>query len=257
MLQLTTPELSYCKQKIEDFIAKEVEKAKARGGIVALSGGIDSSLIATLASRVIDLKALILPEVGVNRPEDIEDAKSLVKTLEIDYEVIEINPILEKIKEARAVKDKIAWANVKPRVRMLLNYLVANEEKRIVLGTGNKTELLLGYFTKYGDGGVDILPIGDLYKTQVRQLARFVGVPEKIIEKPPSAGLWKGQTDEAELGATYEVMDRILYLLVDKGLAKEKVAEELGIELSLVERLERKMEENEHKRKMPKILKIF
>ena len=257
MLRLNETQLKLCEEKIKNFIKGEVKKAKTIGGVIALSGGIDSSLVATLASRVIDLKALILPEVGVNRPEDIEDAKSLANALGINYEVIKINPILEKIREARAVKDKIAWANVKPRVRMLLNYLVANEEKRIVIGTSNKTELLLGYFTKYGDGGVDILPIGDLYKTQVRQLARFVGVPEKIIEKPPSAGLWKGQTDEAELGATYEVMDKILYLLVDKGLAKGEVAEELGVELSLVERLERKMEENEHKRKMPKILKIF
>jgi len=254
MLQLTERELSYCRQKIEEFITKEVEKANARGGVVALSGGIDSSLVATIASKVIELKGLILPEVGVNRPEDMEDARTLAETLGIDYEVIEINPILEKIREIRSVKDRIAWANLKPRVRMILNYLVANEEKRLVLGTGNKTELLLGYFTKYGDGGVDILPIGDLYKTQVRQLARFVGIPEKIIKKPPSAGLWKGQTDEEELGATYEVMDKILYLLVDKGMIKEKVAEELGVDFSLVDRLERKMNESKHKRVMPKIL---
>jgi NAD+ synthase len=139
---------------------------------------------------------------------------------------------------------------------MILNYVYANLEGKIVIGTGNKTELLLGYFTKYGDAGVDILPIGDLYKTQVRQVARYLKLPKEIIDKVPSAGLWPGQTDEAEIGAGYEEIDNILYLLIEKGYSQEETATKLNVELELVKDLYERMKRNEHKRKTPAVTKL-
>ncbi|MDY6779417.1 MAG: NAD(+) synthase, partial [Halobacteria archaeon] len=130
-------------------------------------------------------------------------------------------------------------------------YYRANSDRGIVVGTGNRSEVLLGYYTKYGDGGVDILPIGELYKTEVRDVARYLNVSERIIEKPPTAGLWEGQTDEEELGASYETIDRVLQYLVDEGMSVEGVAEKTSVDVSKVEDLKRTYERSEHKRKMP------
>ncbi len=249
------------KNKIVDFIRREVGN---RGCVIGLSGGIDSSLTAKLAVEALGRKkvyGLIMPEKGVSRESDVKDAKELAEELRIEHEVIEISDIVEKIAEKKpkveALNERIALANIKPRVRMILLYYAANLSNRLVLGTGNKTELLIGYFTKYGDGGVDLLPIGDLYKTQVRILARYVGIPEKIIKKIPTAGLWKGQTDEGEIGIKYELLDKILFLLVDKGYSDEKTAEELKISLETVKKVREMIKGSEHKRMAPKVCRIF
>ncbi len=249
------------KRKIVDFIRKET---KNKGCVIGLSGGIDSSLTAKLAVEALGKEkvyGLIMPEKGVSREEDIKDAEELAEEIGIRYEVIEISDIVEKIVEKKpkveVLNEKIAIANIKPRVRMILLYYAANLSNRFVLGTGNKTELLIGYFTKYGDGGVDFLPIGDLYKTQVKMLAKYVNIPEKIINKTPSAGLWKGQTDEGEIGIKYELLDKILFMLVDKGYSTEKTAEELGISLEIVKKVEDMVKRSEHKRNVPKVCRIF
>ncbi len=248
------------KNKIIDFIRNEVGN---RGCVIGLSGGIDSSLTAKLAVEALGKEkvyGLIMPERGITREEDVEDAKEFAEELGIGYEVIEINDIVKKILEKRpkveVLNEKIAVANIKPRVRMILLYYAANLSNRIVLGTGNKTELLIGYFTKYGDGGVDLLPIGDLYKTQVRMLARHMGIPEKIINKTPTAGLWKGQTDEGEIGIKYELLDKILFMLVDRGYSIENIANNLKIGLTIVKKVKDMVDRSEHKRTMPKICKI-
>ncbi|MEW5760546.1 MAG: NAD(+) synthase, partial [Candidatus Thermoplasmatota archaeon] len=145
--------------------------------------------------------------------------------------------------------------NLKARIRMLLLYAYANSKNLIVVGTGNKTELLCGYFTKFGDGGADILPIGDLYKTQVREMARFLEIPEKIINKVPSAGLWKGQTDEDELGIKYEKLDKILYG-IELGLDKNEISNKVELPIKEVERIMNMVELTKHKRKFPLIPKI-
>ncbi|MDI6655553.1 MAG: NAD+ synthase [Candidatus Hydrothermarchaeota archaeon] len=260
-LRLGERELERCRKKIINFISSEVESAKASGAVVALSGGIDSSLVAKLAGEALGnrLYALLMPEKGVSDPKDLEDSVKLAKELGIGYEVIEINNVMHafekkipKIKHGSRA-EKVAWGNVKPRVRMIFNYLAANLGNKLVLGTGNKTELLLGYFTKYGDGGCDLLPIGELYKTQARQLALYVGIDKKIIEKVPSAGLWKGQADEQELGAVYEEIDKILYSLVEEKLKPRQAAKKLGIQIKLVHRLKERMEKNRHKLRIPKI----
>ncbi|MDI6898078.1 NAD+ synthase [Methanocella conradii] len=259
-LMLSKDELVKCENAIEEAIVKIVEMSKTNGAIVALSGGIDSSLVATLATRVVDVYGLILPDPSTSDPGDVRDAEDLANSLGIDYEVIDIGGILKAIYAARPKlgprECKIAYANVKPRVRMVMNYFAANLDGRVVLGTGNKTELLMGYFTKYGDGGVDMLPIGDLYKTRVWQMARHVGVPEKIIKKPPSAGLWKGQTDEEEMGIRYELLDKVLYGVFDLGLTYEEVEKATGVDDATFTRIMERVRDNEHKRNMPPIVDI-
>jgi NAD+ synthase len=188
----------------------------------------------------------------------MQHAEALADDLGIDYEVIEIGNIVEAFYNKRPMlgpdECRLSYANVKPRVRMILNYFAANLDGRIVLGTGNKTELLLGYFTKYGDGGVDILPIGDLYKTRVRQLARHIGVPEPILKKPPSAGLWAGQTDEAEMGATYKEIDSVLYGVFDLGMSLEEVEKAAHVDDTVIRMIMGRVRNSEHKRNMPPIV---
>ncbi len=259
-LLLSKDGLVKCENAIEESIVRVVEMSKLNGAVVALSGGIDSSLVATLASRVVDVYGLLLPDPATSDPRDVQDAQGLAKDLGIDCEIIEIGSIVEAVYAARPglgpKKSRLAYANVKPRVRMIMNYFASNLDGRVVLGTGNKTELLMGYFTKYGDGGVDMLPIGDLYKTRVRQMAAHVGVPEDIIKKPPSAGLWKGQTDEAEMGIDYETLDKVLYGVFDLGLSYGEIHDETGIEEEAFTRIMERVRDNEHKRNMPPIVDI-
>lgn len=181
-----------------------------------MSGGIDSSLVASLLARAIpprQIHALILPSSS-NSPEDAELARIHSETLGISTTLIHIDSILASFRAAADfIESDYALGNLKARIRMALLYAKANSINGIVVGTGNKTEISVGYFTKYGDGGVDILPIGGLYKCEVRELAKYLGVAQRIIDKPPTAGLWGGQTDEDELGISYDELDNILRAL--------------------------------------------
>lgn len=259
-LELPIESLVKYENAISDSIVRMVELSNSSGAVIALSGGIDSALVATLASRVVDVRALLLPDSASTMPEDMQDAEALAKDLGIDYEVLEIGDIVKLIYDRRPgvgpEKCRLAYANVKPRVRMIMNYFTANLDGRIVLGTGNKTELLMGYFTKFGDGGVDILPIADLYKTRVRQMARHVGVSEAIIKKPPSAGLWAGQTDEAEMGATYEEIDSVLYAVFDLGMSLDEVEKATGASDATIKMVMERVKNSEHKRSMPPIVNL-
>lgn len=243
------------KENIVAFIRSKVREAGASGAVIGMSGGIDSSLTAYLAVEALgseNVIGLMLPEKGITSKQDVEDATEIAETLGIEHMVIEIEPVLRSFSKVITSFDKtnlVASGNLKARTRMCILYYHANLMNRMVIGTGNKTELLLGYFTKYGDGGVDIEPIGGLYKIQVRGLARYLGIPARIIEKVPTAGLWKGQTDEGELGVTYEVADRILTMLVD---GKQDVSEVKKIfPPEHVERLVALIRVNEHKRLPP------
>jgi NAD+ synthase len=259
-LELPKESLVKVENAITDAIVRVVEMSNSGGAVIALSGGIDSAVVATLASRAVDVCALLLPDSASTQPEDMRHAAALADELGIDYEIIEIGPIVQAICDRRPKigpeECRLAYANVKPRVRMILNYFAANLDSRIVLGTGNKTELLMGYFTKYGDGGVDILPIGDLYKTRVRQLARHIGVPEHIIKKPPSAGLWVGQTDEAEMGATYKEIDSVLYGVFDLGMGLDDVEKAANVNDATVNMIMGRVRNSEHKRNMPAIVNL-
>lgn len=231
--------------KITNWIRTQVKEALAEGVVVGLSGGIDSSVVATLSKMALgdDVLALIMP--CHSDPIDEEYANLVARMLNIKTQRIVLDPIYDRLVESLPYGNKIALANLKPRLRMLTLYYFANTLNYLVVGTGNKSELMVGYFTKYGDGGVDLLPLGGLLKSQVMGLAKELGIPEEILKRTPTAGLWKGQTDEGELGISYDELDEaILALEFDE---RERVSQEL---LSKVEDLIRV---SSHKRSLPKI----
>lgn len=194
---------------------------------MGLSGGIDSCLVARLAREAVGKKrllALILPCHSLK--SDLADAKICARHLGIKIKTIDLSPVYDKLIKILPQAGRLAQANLKPRLRMAVLYYFANKLNYLVCGTGNKSELMAGYFTKHGDGATDILPIGGLFKTQVRALAASLGLPPSIINKPPSAGLWSGQTDEGEMGLSYVELDTILECMEDKKrqiFSKEKV----------------------------------
>jgi len=195
--------------KLTKGIKKYFKKANIKKAVIGLSGGIDSALSLKLVADAIgknNITALIMPEKGLTKLQDVKDSINLCKSLKVNHKIIEINKILKNFKKQK----QTAWINLKPRIRMLILYNYANLNNALVIGTSNKTELRLGYFTKYGDGACDIEVIGDLYKTEVIALARYLKLPESIITKTPSAGLFKGQTDEKEIGLKYKDIDAML-----------------------------------------------
>jgi NAD+ synthase len=252
MKKISYPEI---KDKIVAFISSKVSGSVANGAVIGLSGGIDSSLTAYLTVSALgkeNVLGLLLPEKSISSKQDIDDAIEVANILGIDYKIIEISPILASFSSAIPVFDskaKTANGNLKARTRMCILYYHANLMGGMVVGTGNKTELLLGYFTKYGDGGVDIEPIGDLYKTQVRSLSKYMGIPARIIEKTPTAGLWPGQTDESELGVSYEMADQILTMLVDEKKNISDIKSQFPPEI--VDKLAARISSSGHKRMPP------
>jgi|TARA_B100000315_G_scaffold256290_1_gene301866 NAD+ synthase len=264
-LKISKNKLQYSRDEIINFIRSYFNDSGLEGALVALSGGIDSALVATLGYEALGdkLSALILPEEGSNLERDLVDAQQLAESLGIRYEIVPINSALDSIKncypriEKPSEKQKIAWGNVKARVRMIINYISSNLDDKLLLGTGNKTEILLGYFTKHGDGGVDILPIGDLYKTQVKQLAQFIELDEGIVNKPPSAGLWGGQTDEDDLGASYVTLDTILYNFIHEKKTIAEISNKFNINEEFVKDISSRIEKNKHKSISPPIVKLF
>ncbi len=235
---------------IVNFIRNYVNRAGFDGAVLGLSGGIDSSLVAALACEAIGSEKVL----GIMMPVDAEkdaanviDVKGLAETLGMKHELFELKLAVSAYDSLSL--DRVALGNLTARLRMVTWYARANQENRIVLGTGNKSELMVGYFTKYGDGGSDMLPIGELYKSNVWDLSNHIGLPERLVYKAPSAGLWPGQTDEGELGVTYRELDSILYLHLEKGL-NEKDIIGWGIEEEKVEKVMRLMRQSEHKRKL-------
>jgi len=229
-------ELNYEKLvlNIQNWIDNYVKSANAENIIVGLSGGIDSAVTAALCTKALGYKnvfGLSLPCGSVS--QDLEDAKFVAKSLEIDFTVFDLNPIYEKFLKLigpNYKENNLANANLKPRLRMATLYFYGQTKgKSLIAGTSNRAELAIGYFTKYGDGAADFEPLASLYKQEVRKLAKILRIPERIITKPPSAGLWVGQTDEGEIGLTYDIIDEILYRidydidfngLIDKNIQK-------------------------------------
>ena len=195
---------------ISQWIKDQVEQAGAEGVIVGLSGGIDSAVVAALAKRSIgdEVLGLILP--CHSQKEDEEDANLVASHLQLETCTIDLTSAYDSLIAILPSADKNTTANIKPRLRMISLYYFASLKNYLVAGTGNKSEISVGYFTKYGDGGTDFLPLGDLFKSQVIEIAKKLSLPEAIINKPPSAGLWPGQTDEGELKLTYEKLDQAI-----------------------------------------------
>ena len=193
----------------------KITEAKAKGIVFGLSGGLDSAVVAALSIRIFPKNTLAILIPCHSLEADINDALSFIDKFNIPYKIIDVSKIYDSFiyllnDKKKEGSFKLAEANIKPRLRMTTLYYFANKLNYLVVGTGNKTELTIGYFTKFGDGGADILPLGNLLKNQVKELAEYLGVPKKIINKPPSAGLWEGQTDEEEIGISYNQLDKYL-----------------------------------------------
>ncbi|KZX11853.1 NAD+ synthase [Methanobrevibacter oralis] len=242
------------KNNIVKFIQNKVSKANVDGLVIGLSGGIDSTLAAYLACEAVGsdkVFGIIMPS-STTPTEDKLHGTDIAQKLGIQYKEIAIDSILNEFLIVSQIKGDIKpIGNLKARIRMSIIYYFANSKNYLVCGTGNKSENLIGYFTKYGDGACDIEPIGDLYKTNVYELSKYLNIPQELIDKPPRAGLWNNQTDEDEIGMTYELLDKILYSFTEKNQISKKIANELSIDVDEVEMIIKKVQTNEHKTKLP------
>jgi len=234
-------ETDQVREQLVEFIRQESAAAGFRRGVIGLSGGIDSA----------NVLALRLP-YRTSGPDTLDDAQAVIDLLGIPSDTVDITPMVEPLFERLPGMTAVRRGNAMARARMIVLYDQSAAWNGLVIGTGNRTEALLGYTTLYGDSACAYNPIGDLYKTQLRQMASALGVPRCIIEKPPSADLWPGQTDEDELGFTYPAVDRVLYMLFEEGASFED-AVAAGFECSFVERVLEIVRRNEFKRRLPHV----
>ena len=249
--------------RIIEFIRREFRESGVNGVVVGLSGGVDSSTVATLCVKADGrdkVLGLIMP-TSFTPQQDVQDSEWVAEWLGIETRRIMIDPIVSGFAQQLGydpldMKLKIPFANLRARVRMSLLYFHANMENRLVVGTGDRSEILIGYFTKFGDGGVDILPIGGLYKSQVRELATYLGIPERIAYKPSSPQLYPGHRAVDEIPLDYDKLDVILYLLFDKQLKPEEVAEKSQVEINVIEEILNRYRRSMHKRSMPPVAEI-
>ena len=232
-------------EKLTSWIRDKVLTAGCKGVVLGMSGGLDSSVLAVLCYRAFPQSMLGVIMPCYSSEEDREHALATASKFSIPTKTVVLDTVFDTLLQALPddkedpALSQLAKANLKSRLRMLTLYYFANQLKYMVAGASNRSELAVGYFTKYGDGGVDIMPLGNLVKGEVRELARFLGIPQQIIDKPVSAGLWEGQTDEAELGFTYEELDR--YLVTGEASAEPK------------QRIESMIAASEHKRQLPPV----
>ena len=247
--------------KIRRFIKDYVEKSGAKGLVLGLSGGIDSSTTAALSALAIGGKkvlGLLMPEQETYEVEDVEHAKLLAKKFGLKTEMVDITSTLDAFYDSMPIfeaSDKVCKGNVKARMRMIFWYYYANRLGMIVCGSSDKSEAMIGYFTKWGDAAADISPIMDLYKTQVRKLARSINVPSEIVRKPSSPRLWPGQSAEEELGIDYETLDLILYGL-EHFMKTDEIAQQVGAKEDVVNKIKLRWISMEHKRRLPLTTKI-
>ena len=242
-------------ERIAKWLRERADHAGARGFVFGLSGGIDSAVVARLCQLAAPHRVLGVLLPCYSHSQDEEDARLVASTFSIPIVRVDLDSTFDALTEALQtavkglptqvesldIKQQMPEANVKPRLRMSALYFIANSLNYLVVGTGNRSELTLGYFTKYGDGGVDLLPIGGLLKSEVRALGRELGVPDRVIDKPPTAGLWVGQTDEAEMGFSYDTLEAY----VTKGPS--------AVDKAVAERIERLRKVSDHKRELPPV----
>jgi NAD+ synthase len=239
------------------FIRTEITRAGFNKAVLNLSGGLDSSLTCYLSAEAMgaeNVLALMLPYKS-STPDSGEHARLVIEKLGVQSITIPITAMADALIERFPDMGRVRQGNIMARMRMIALYDQSEAFRGLAVGTGNKTEILLGYTTLYGDSACAINPLGDLYKTQVRQLAKSMGVPQVILDKAPSADLWLGQTDEGELGFTYDEVDQLLYLLVDQRYRPEDCME-LGFEESFVRAVMEKVRHSQFKRLMPPIAKL-
>lgn len=252
VLEINQPETE---KRIIHFIREYVEKAGVDGIVLGLSGGVDSSTIAALSSRAIGGKkvlGLLMPEQETFNQQDIDDAMVVAKKFDLETQVCDITKALEGFYKTIPVfdaADKLCKGNIKARTRMIVLYYYANKLNRIVCGSSDKSETMMGYFTKWGDVAADISPIMDLYKTQVRKLAEHLGVPTELAMKPSTPALWPNQLAETELGIKYETLDLILFGL-ERFMSIEEIADQMQIGPELISKVKKRWLSAEHKRRM-------
>ncbi len=259
-LEIPTLNSEHTSKVIEEFIRTRVSEANADGVVIGISGGIDSTVVLTLAVRALGyekVSAFFLRNKN-SSPDDIKDIQEYCRSLRVNLTEINIQSVIDNFASSiNELEDSnlLEWMNIKPRILQTYLYFFANKNNNLVCGGGNKSELMIGYFTKYGDGGVDLLPIGDVYKTHVFQLAEYLTLPSNFLNKPPSAGLKLGQTDEAEIGMSYSQLDSILYGL-EMFQTDQKIADHLNIPLKTVKKVHSMIYRSEHKRRAPLIIKL-
>jgi NAD+ synthase len=247
-------DLKKTKERLVEFIRDELLKEGFGKLVLGISGGIDSAVVAHLAAEAIgseNVTGVILPYISSN-PENIEDAESIIEKLGLERRFVDITPMVEAYFEKYPTDDKNRKGNKMARERMSILYDISSEIGALVIGTSNRSEIAMGYGTLYGDLACALNPLGNLYKTQIRQLAGYLGISQKIMGKPPSADLWSGQTDEGELGLTYGMLDTFLYYHLDMKY-NDKQIEELGFSSQLIERLKNRIASNKFKGRMPVI----
>ncbi len=239
------------------FIKSEIEKAGFKKAVIGISGGVDSALSAFLCVRALgkDNVVLISMPYKESSTQSVEDSRLIGKVLGANFFEMDISPQIDVYYRRYPNASKLRKGNKMARERMSILYDFAYDNNALVVGTSNKSELLIGYSTRWGDNAYDINPLGDLYKTQVWEIAKFLGVPEKIVKKKPSADLWPGQTDEGELGFPYDLLDRILVAYVDLKMRKEEILS-FGFDKSVVHRILNMVRQSQYKRKLPIVCKI-
>lgn len=245
-------------EKIVFFIKRKLNQSKAKGIVIGISGGVDSAVTAFLAVKALGKERVLGLILPYYENEEIKDAILVCNILGIEYKIISIKSIIEEFEKILGLdSNKIVKGNLMVRTRMVILYSYANAKNYLVMGTSNRSEYLVGYFTKWGDGASDIAPLLNLYKTEIWEIAKKIGVPEKIIQKKPTAGLWKNQTDEDELGINYLILDQILHKMFDLKMKADEISKKLNISLEQIEYVKNLVRKTIHKRKLPPSPKIF
>ena len=243
--------------ELVEFLRENFKKAGFSKAVLGLSGGIDSALVAYLLRDALgkeNVLAIMMPYKSSN-PDSLNHAKLVVKDLGIESKIIEITDMIDAYFKNEKEATSLRMGNKMARERMSILFDYSSKENALVVGTSNKTEIYLGYSTQFGDSACALNPIGDLYKTNIWDLSRYLKIPNELIEKKPSADLWEGQTDEQEMGLTYKEADQVLYRLLEENKAVEEVLAE-GFNKDLVDNIVRRMNRSEYKRRMPLIAKI-
>jgi NAD+ synthase len=253
-LELDAPAVA---ELLTGFVHNEITRTGLSRAVIGLSGGVDSAVSAFLTAAALgpeNLLCVMLP-YSSSSADSLTHARLVVDTLGIRGETVDITPMVDPLVATDPEMSNLRRGNIMARERMIVLYDRSSREQGLVVGTGNKTELLLGYSTLFGDSACAVNPLGDLYKTQVWQLARYLGVPDVIVDKPPSADLWTGQTDEQELGFSYESADELLYYMIDERMDDARLQAH-GFDADLIRRVRFLVQRNQFKRLPPVIAKV-
>ena len=248
---------TFVRKMLVDFLRDQIHNAGFTKAVIGLSGGVDSAVSAYLSAEALGKENvfMVLMPYASSSPESKADAELVVKELKVNSEVVDITPMVDPFIIAQHIKDKVRRGNIMARMRMIVLYDRSLQHNALVVGTSNKTETMLGYGTLFGDMACAVNPLGDLFKTQVWQLAEALGVPRKIIEKKPTADLWQDQTDEGELGFLYSDVDRLLYYMIDERRRDDELTA-MGFEKNFIAKIKKRVKQNQFKRRPPVVAKI-